>query len=128
MKKELEVGIKHTERKEVTLKDTAAHYGSGTLEVFATPAMIALMENTALKTVLPYLSEEQDTVGSEVHIRHLKPTAVGGTVECEAILTETEGKKLVFEVSASDEKGIIGKGRHVRYIINKEQFLSNLKT
>jgi len=128
MKKELEVGIKHTERKEVTPQDTAAHYGSGTLEVFATPAMIALMENTALKTVLPYISEDQDTVGSEVNIRHLKPTAVGQTVECEAILTETEGKKLVFEVSASDEKGIIGKGRHVRYIINKEQFLSNLKT
>jgi predicted thioesterase len=128
MKKEPEVGIKHTERKEVTAKDTAAQYGSGTLEVFATPAMIALMENTALKTVLPYLSEVQDTVGSEINIRHLKPTAVGQIVECEAILKETEGKKLVFEVSASDEKGMIGKGRHVRYIINKEKFLSNLKT
>ncbi len=128
MKKELEAGIKHTEKKEVTAEDTAVQYGSGTLEVFATPAMIALMEKTALKTVLPYLSEGQDTVGSEVNIRYLKPTAVGQTVQCEAILTETDDKKLVYEVSASDEKGIIGKGRHVRYIINKEKFLSNLKS
>ncbi|MBS3770141.1 MAG: thioesterase family protein [Bacteroidales bacterium] len=126
MKKELEVGIRHKENIEVTREDTAAHYGSGTLEVFATPAMIALMENTALKTVLSYLSDEQDTVGFEINVRHLKPSGLGQTVECEAILTEVDGKKLVFEVNARDEKDVIGKGTHVRYIINKEKFLSNL--
>ena len=127
MKKELEVGIKHKEKKEITPEDTATHYGSGTIEIFATPAMIALMENTALKTVLPYISDGQDTVGFEVNIRHLKPTAVGQTVECEAVLTEIDGKKLVFEVTANDNRNTIGKGTHIRYIINKEKFLSNLK-
>jgi predicted thioesterase len=126
MKKELEVGIKHTENKLVTSKDTAIQHGSGNLEVFATPAMIALMENTAFKTVLPYLSDGQDTVGFEVNIRHLKPTPINQTVTCEATLTETAGKKLVFEVVVWDEKDVIGKGRHVRYIIEKDKFMSNL--
>ena len=126
MKKALEAGITHTEKKKVENNDTAAQYGSGMIEVFATPAMIALMENTALKTVLPYLPDGYDTVGFEVNIRHLKPTHLGQTVECEALLTEVHEKKLVFEVVARDEGGVIGKGSHIRYIINKEKFMSNL--
>lgn len=126
MKKQLETGISHKEKKKVEKTDTAAHFGSGTIEVFATPAMIALMENTALKTVLPYLAEGHDTVGFEVNIRHLKPTPVGATVECEALLKEVDDKKLTFEVTARDEKGVIGKGSHIRYIIDTQKFMSNL--
>lgn len=126
MKKELEAGISHHEQKKVAYPDTAANYGSGTLEVLATPAMIALMENTALKTVLPYLSEGYDTVGFELNIRHLQPTPVGKTVECEALLTEVAEKKLTFEVVVRQEKEVVGKGTHIRYIINKEKFMSNL--
>lgn len=126
MKKELEAGMTHKETKKVERGDTAVLYGSGTMEVFATPAMIALMEHTALKTVLPYLPEGYDTVGFEVNIRHLKPTPVGKQVECEATLTEVKENKLVFELEARDEEGVIGKGSHIRYIVNQEKFMSNL--
>ncbi len=127
MKKELEVGIKHTETKKVEYEDTASNYGSGMVEVFATPAMISLMENTALKIVLPYLEDGMNTVGFEVDIKHLKPTPVGQKVTCQAILKEVKGKKLVFEVEAKDEEGTIGKGIHTRYIINTEKFMSQFK-
>lgn len=126
MKKELEAGMAHTEIKKVESSDTAATYGSGTLEVFATPAMIAFMENTAMKAVLPYLPDGYDTVGFEVNIRHLKPTPVGERVECKTVLSEVAEKKLVFEVELHDGGGVIGKGSHTRYIINKEKFMSNL--
>jgi predicted thioesterase len=128
MKKELDAGITHKEKKEVQYQDTAANYGSGLVEVFATPAMISLMENTALKTVLPYLRDDQNTVGFEVNIKHLKPTPIGKTVECTAVLKEINGKKLVFDVEAKDDEGVIGKGVHSRYIINTEKFMNQFKT
>ncbi len=123
MKKELEAGISHQEKKTVKYEDTAAKYGSGLVEVFATPAMISLMENTALKTVLPYLGEDLNTVGFEVNVKHLKPTPVGKEVTCTAILKEVDGKKLVFDVEAEDDDGKIGKGTHTRYIINTKKFM-----
>jgi len=122
----LKPGITYTAKQLVEQKDTALHYGSGLVEVFATPAMIALMENAALNTVLPYLGEEHNTVGFEVNIRHLKPTPVGMQVECTATLTEVDGKKLVFNVEAKDEEGKIGIGTHTRYIINTKKFMGNL--
>ncbi len=122
----LEKGITYTAKQKVEPKDTAAHYGSGLVEVFATPAMIALMENAALKTVLPYLGEEYNTVGFEINVRHLKPTSVGMQVECTATLTEVDGKKIVFKVEAKDEEGLIGEGTHVRYIINSKRFMEKL--
>ncbi|MFP4525963.1 MAG: thioesterase family protein [Bacteroidales bacterium] len=125
--KELEVGILNTETKKVEYEDTASNYGSGLVEVFATPAMISLMENTALKTVLPYLEDGMNTVGFEVNIKHLKPTPVGQKVTCQTVLKEVKGKKLVFEVEAKDEEGTIGKGTHTRYIINTKEFMNQFK-
>lgn len=123
----LKTGISYTAKQTVERKDTAAEYGSGLVEVFATPAMIALMENAALKTVLPYLGEEHNTVGFEVNIKHLKPTPIGMQVDCTATLNEIDGKKLVFKVVATDEEGKIGEGTHTRYIINSKKFMDKLK-
>ena len=122
----IKTGITYTATQVVEKKDTAAEYGSGLVEVFATPAMITLMENAALKTVLPYLGNEHNTVGFEVNIRHLKPTPVGMKVECTATLIEVDGKKLVFSLVANDEEGKIGEGTHIRYIINSKKFMNKL--
>lgn len=122
----LKSGISYTAKQKVAYADTAAKYGSGLVEVFATPAMIALMENAALKTVLPYLGDEHNTVGYEINVRHLKPTPVGMNVECTATLIEVDGNKLVFSVLANDEEGKIGEGTHTRYIINAKKFMDKL--
>jgi fluoroacetyl-CoA thioesterase len=122
----LHPGITHTATKKVEYNDTAAKYGSGLVEVFATPALIALMEQASLKAVLPFLGQELGTVGFEVNIRHFKPTPVGMEVKCTATLKEADEKKLTFHVVAFDEEGKIGEGTHIRYIIDSKKFMKNL--
>jgi fluoroacetyl-CoA thioesterase len=119
-------GLKGKQEKKVTSADTASSYGSGLVEVFATPAMIALMENTAHLSVQAYLPQGHLTVGSEVNIKHVKPTAVGALVWAESELVSVEGKKLSFTIHAFDEKGEIGMGTHTRHIIDKEKFMASL--
>lgn len=121
--------IKNTKGKQqqvVTKELTAARYGSGLVAVYATPAMIALMEKTCQESVQDQLEPGQLTVGTLVNVRHLKATLVGMMVECESELLEIEGRKLVFKVSAWDEKGIIGDGLHERFIINEKDFMKKL--
>lgn len=110
----------------VSEKDTAASYKSGIVAVYATPAMIALMENIAHMSVQPFLEEGYITVGTEVNIRHIKATPVGMEVTAESELLEVEGNKLTFKVTAHDEKGQIGLGTHTRYVVNAESFLKNI--
>lgn len=116
----------YTSKQVVGESDTAQNVGSGTLSVFATPMMVALMENSAMKAAEQLLSEGETTVGSELNIRHIRPTAVGEEVEATAILTLHEGRKLTFSVTASDKNGTIGEGTHVRYIVNIEKFMQKL--
>ena len=121
---DLKVGLKNMQEELVTEKNTAMAYGSGGVAVYATPAMIGLMEKASLSAVDPLLPEGMATVGSELNVRHLAATPVGMKVKAQAELLEIEGKRLVFSVEAYDEKEMIGKGTHERYLINLEKFLA----
>ena len=112
--------------KVVELTDTAAQYGSGLLEVFSTPAMVALMEGAAHKLALSIVARGEDTVGTEVNIKHTRATLVGANVYAEAELIEREERKLIFRVAAFDDKGEIGSGIHSRFIISPEKFMNRL--
>ena len=119
----LEVGIKGTCTVTADESNSAKTMRSGTLDVFATPAMIALMEKTAWTSVAPYLEPGEGTVGSHLDISHDAPTPLGMTITCESELVEIDGRKLVFSVSAKDEKGtVIGRGTHERFVILEEKF------
>ena len=122
----LKPGIRGRMEITVQARDTAIAYGSGLVEVFATPAMIALMENTAHTSLSSFLSQEQLTVGTEVNIKHIKATGLGKKVWAESELLETDGKRLVFRVEAFDEDGKIGFGNHTRYIVDREKFMAAL--
>ena len=123
----LQTGIKGKQTIVVTPAQTAAYYGSGALEVFATPAMVALLEETAWRSVQPYLEEGQATVGTRVDVRHLAATPLGGKVTCESELVEIDRRRLVFKVDVFDEKTKVGEGTHERFIIQSEKFLAAAK-
>ena len=116
-------GLKGSASVRVIHENTAAVVGSGSLEVFATPMMIALMENAALNTVKPFLAEGEATVGTEISVTHDAPTPIGETVTAEAELIAVDRRKLQFQVQARVGDKIIGKGTHTRFIINEERFL-----
>ena len=113
----LEAGIRGEQSVAVTSENTAKTMGSGTLDVFATPALVALAEKTCWMSVAAALDEGCGTVGTRLELEHSAPTPVGMTVTCESELTAVEGRKLVFKVSLHDEKGPVGGGVHERFII-----------
>lgn len=119
-------GLRHCETLVVEHKDTAAVYGSGALEVFATPAMIALMEKTCLMSVCDKIGEGNTTVGIAVNIKHLKASPVGATIRCEAELTEVDRRRLVFKVQCFEGENLIGKGIHERFVVESAKFMSKL--
>jgi predicted thioesterase len=124
------VGLKGRAETVVTESNTAAAVGSGLVPVFATPFMIAIMENAAVNALLPHLAEDEGSVGTHLDVSHDAATPIGMKVWAEATIVEVDKKRLSYEVVAFDEAGPIGKGTHERFIINTEKFLAktNAKT
>ena len=120
---EIIVGMKGEAFTEVERADTAYEVGSGSLMVYATPCMVALMEGAACEALAEALPEEQTTVGIELNIQHLSATPVGHEVRAEAEVIAVDGKIITFELRAFDEAGEIGKGTHKRCIVNSQKFL-----
>jgi predicted thioesterase len=118
----METGLTYTSTVVVSKENVAATMGSGTMDVFATPAMIALMENTAFESVASELEEGSGTVGTALDIKHVSATPVGMKVTCESELVKVDGRALTFSVKAFDEAGLIGEGTHERFIVFEEKF------
>jgi len=123
----LKPGLKAEKSEIVSNKNTAITLGSGGLEVYSSPSMIALMEGTALLSVDPLLPEGYSTVGTELNIKHLSATPPGMKITAKAELLEIDGRALSFSVEAYDEAGKIGEGTHKRFIIESEKFLIKIK-
>lgn len=115
-------GIKGYSELMVTEEMAAKNVGSGTLMVFATPAMIALMEKTAWESVQPELEEGSGTVGTALNVKHVAATPMGMKVTCETELIKVEGRALTFSIKAYDEAGLIGEGTHERFVVYNEKF------
>lgn len=122
----LKEGLTYTSKLTVTDNDTAIALGSGNLPVLATPRMMALMENAAMLCVADELLEGSTTVGGHIESSHVKPSKVGAEVSATATLTKVDGKKLYFDVKAEMDGVIIGEGTHLRFIVDKEKFMSRL--
>ena len=120
----IEIGMKGRAETVVTAENTAQAVGSGLVPVFATPWMIALMENAAVNAVQAQLAADEGTVGTRLDVTHDAATPIGLKVWAEAEVTAVEGRKLTFAVSAYDEREKIGGGTHERFIIKPEKFLA----
>ena len=120
----LETGMKGTAETVVVKENCASAYNSGKLDVFATPAMIALMEEACWKLVQPELEEGFGTVGTRLEINHTAASPIGNTILCTAELTEIDRRRLVFSVVCTDGGREVGNGRHERFIIDNEKFMT----
>lgn len=123
---DMETGRKYTSTLVVDRSKTAETMGSGDMPVLATPVMVALMENAAMLAVKDALPEGATTVGGHINVSHVKPTGLGQEVSAVAELTAAEGKKLTFHVAAYQGDTLIGEGEHVRFIVDRERFLSKV--
>ena len=119
---DITVGLKGSVKEMVSTENTAAKVGSGSLPVFATPIMVALMEKAACQALEGHLVEGSTTVGTMLNIEHVAATPVGMAVTAESTVTAVDGRKVCFDVAAYDEAGLIGKGKHERFIVNAERF------
>lgn len=122
----IKIGLEYTTEKRVEKELLALNMGSGDLPVLATPALVAVSENAAMLAVAPYLEEGDTTVGGQINLKHLRPTPQGAVFKATATLIEIDRKKLVFEITALDNKGEIGRGTHTRFIVNKKAFLEHI--
>ena len=119
----LKQGILGKEQTIVSHSNSALSMGSGSLEVFSTPSMIALMECACANSVKNHLEPGKTTVGVSIEVKHVSATPLGMMVSCESELLEVDGKRLVFKVTAFDKAGIIGTANHERMIIDAKRFM-----
>lgn len=124
----MKIGIIGKSEIVVTKDVTAAAIGSGMVDVFATPMMISLMENTCAKSVASHLQADESTVGTHVNVSHCAATPIGMKVYCESELIEIDRRKLTFKVTAYDERGLIGEGLHERFIIDSKKFQAKINS
>ena len=121
-------GIEFSQQICVQENQTALQMGSGSIEVFATPAMIALMVNTAMRSIESHLGEGETTVGTFIQADHLKASAVGETLVCRSKATEQSGREITFEVVVTDAKeNLVGRAIHKRFVVNKARFTEKVK-
>ena len=118
------IGAKGEARMVVTDDKTAAAIGSGSVRVFATPWMVAMMELSACNALAPYYEEGQSSVGTKLNVSHDKATPVGMRVHAEAEVIEVDRRRIVLQVTARDETGVIGRGTHERFLIDMAKFLA----
>ncbi len=121
------VGMEAKKEEWVSDANTAQTMGSGSLAVYATPAMVALLEGAAVAVLEPELTPEQSSVGIQIAVEHLAATPLGKKVIATATITEVQGKKVSFKVFLHDEQGsLLGRGTHERVVINIDKFMSRL--
>lgn len=124
--KQTEKRLEYTKTFTVNENITAKMMGSGDMPVLATPAMVAMMENTAMNAVAELLDDGETTVGSMINTTHVRPSAIGAEITVTATLVAVDGRKLTFDVMAKDGENMIGEGEHVRFVVDKERFLKKL--
>lgn len=122
----IEIGLTYTSQLTVTDAVTAVTMGSGDMPVLATPAMMALMENAAMLAVAGHLPEGCTTVGGHISSSHLRPSKLGDTITATATVTRVEGKKIEYRIEAHCGDTLLGEGTHLRFIVDKEKFMSRL--
>lgn len=122
----VEVGLNHTSELTVTDAVTAVRMGSGDMPVLATPAMMALMENAAMLAVADELPEGSTTVGGHIASSHLRPSKIGDVVRAVAEVTKVDGRKIEFKVSAYSGDVLLGEGTHLRFVVDRERFMSKI--
>ena len=127
MELNIPLNLCNEEKEIVNANNVATVVGSGSVEVFATPAMIALMEKTANNSLRNHLPEGCVTVGVEINTKHIKASGLGKEIVCKSELIKVDGKKLFFNISAYEGEDLIGQASHTRVVVDKEKFLNNLK-
>lgn len=110
----------------VELKHTAIAHGSGLAEVFATPAMVAFMENTAYKSIEQFLPPGTSTVGSAINVKHLKATLPGKKVKAISKTTEVDGRRIVFDIQVFEDEVLVGTAFHERFVVDNKRFMEKL--
>ncbi|MCR5109716.1 MAG: thioesterase family protein [Ruminococcus sp.] len=125
--KDIIVGAVGKAQLKVTENELAVNVGSGSLEVFATPVMVMLMEKSACNCVAEYMENDETTVGTELNVKHVSASPVNSDITAEAELTEVNGREFTFTVKAYDNAGLIGEGTHKRFLVFGEKFTAKAK-